>query len=99
MERVFEPVHSQWRGLGELPGSGLGLRSGFAHLDASQRFAPEVEPPREIPGCRCGEVLVGAIRPSECGLFGKACTPAAPAGPCMVSSEGSCAAHYRYADL
>lgn len=98
LESVFEPVASQWRGLGSLPASGLGLKSGFAHLDATRRFDVRVEPPKETPGCRCGQVLVGAIRPTDCGLFGRGCTPANPAGPCMVSAEGSCAAHFRYAD-
>ena len=61
-------------------------------------FEVELPPAREAPGCRCGEVLRGVIRPTDCKLFGKACTPENPVGPCMVSSEGSCAAYYQYGE-
>jgi hydrogenase expression/formation protein HypD len=96
MYRVFEPCDSEWRGLGSIPGSGLKLRSEFQELDAARRFEVTVPPPKEPRGCRCGEVLRGAIDPEQCRLFGNACTPEAPRGACMVSSEGSCAAHYHY---
>lgn len=96
MERVFAICDTPWRGLGTIPGSGLCLREEFREFNALHRFEiPEVDAPEE-PGCRCGEVLKGLIAPAECPLFGKACTPADPVGPCMVSSEGSCAARYRY---
>ena len=95
-DRVFEPTDARWRGLGELPRSGLRIREGFARLDAARRFDIPEEPAREQPGCRCGDVLRGRIAPTGCPLFGRACTPEHPVGPCMVSSEGSCAAYWRY---
>ena len=85
-----------WRGLGEIPGSGYRIREEFADFDAMRRFQPDVEEVREHKGCRCGDVLRGIMAPSECPLFRKVCTPENPVGPCMVSSEGSCAAYYRY---
>jgi hydrogenase expression/formation protein HypD len=94
MEQVFDPVDADWRGLGRIPGSGLALKAAFAHLDAAQRFELDLEPSREPDGCCCDQVLVGALAPPGCPLFATVCTPADPVGPCMVSSEGSCAAHY-----
>jgi len=96
MNQVFEPLDAPWRGLGVIPMSGLKLREEFAAFDAARRFDLSVPPPRENPACRCGEVLKGLCTPPECPLFATACTPARPVGPCMVSSEGSCAAWYRY---
>jgi hydrogenase expression/formation protein HypD len=96
MVRVFEVVDAGWRGLGVIPGSGLALREEFSEFDAARRFEVEVPPTKEPAGCRCGDVLRGAIEPSECGLFGKECTPRRPVGACMVSSEGACQAWYRY---
>ncbi len=96
MEEVFEPTEAEWRGLGSLPDSGLKLRGAYAALDARERFGLAVVAAPEPPGCRCGDVLRGRLRPAECGLFGGACTPARPVGPCMVSSEGACAAAYKY---
>lgn len=93
---VFEPCDAVWRGLGPIPGSGLKIRAKYAAHDALERFAPTVEPVRETRGCRCGDVLRGVIAPDACPLFGRACTPENPVGPCMVSSEGSCAAYWRY---
>lgn len=95
MARTFEPVDAEWRGLGALPGSGLGLREHLAHRDAG-RIPVELPPPREPAGCRCGDVLRGTIDPPACGLFGTTCTPERPVGACMVSSEGACAAWYRH---
>jgi hydrogenase expression/formation protein HypD len=93
---VFEPVDADWRGLGPIPRSGLGLRAAFADLDAG-RIEVNLPPPSpRPPACRCGEVLKGLMEPEDCPLFGRACTPERPAGPCMVSSEGSCQARYRY---
>jgi hydrogenase expression/formation protein HypD len=97
MDRVFEVGAADWRGLGLLPASGLTIRSEFSHLDAARIFEPEPGPLRENRGCRCGDVLRGTLLPPECPLFGKACTPARPVGPCMVSSEGACAAYYQFA--
>lgn len=96
IDEVFETCTATWRGLGEIPGSGYRVREEFAEFDAMRRFAPEVEVTVEHKGCRCGDVLRGVMAPSECPLFRTVCTPENPVGPCMVSSEGSCAAYYRY---
>ncbi len=96
IDEVFEPADADWRGLGRLPESGLAFRDGFREFDAAERFGlPTPEAP-EPAGCRCAEVLLGKLAPHECALFGAGCTPEMPVGPCMVSSEGSCAAQYRY---
>jgi len=99
IEQVFEPCDADWRGLGLIPASGLRLASAFADFDALTRFAVDPGEPREPVDCRCGEVLRGLVDPPECALFGRRCTPEDPIGACMVSSEGSCAAYYRYQDL
>ena len=96
IDEVFETCTATWRGLGDIPGSGYRLREQFADFDAVRRFQPEVEPTIEPKGCRCGDVLRAHMAPSECPLFRTVCTPENPVGPCMVSSEGSCAAYYRY---
>ena len=96
LEQVFEPCDADWRGLGVIPGSGLALRREFAEADAARRFPVDPGPSLEPPGCRCGEVLRGVTDPVECALFGARCTPEDPVGACMVSSEGACAARYRY---
>ncbi|MDA8123710.1 MAG: hydrogenase formation protein HypD [Deltaproteobacteria bacterium] len=96
MDEVFETGDAEWRGLGMIPESGLFFRREFADFDAANRFAiPPIEA-KDNPGCSCGSVLKGLMDPEDCPLFRKFCTPANPVGPCMVSSEGSCAAHYRY---
>ena len=96
LEEVFRPSNALWRGIGRIPQSGLILAPNYEDMNAFARFGlnlPEVAP---IPGCRCGKVLTGKMAPPECPLFGKTCTPALPVGPCMVSTEGSCAAYYKY---
>lgn len=98
IERAFEPCDSEWRGIGVIPGTGLALRPEFADFDARVRIPVTPPEPREITGCQCGDVLRGVVLPFECRLFGRGCTPEHPVGPCMVSSEGSCAAYYRYTD-
>jgi hydrogenase expression/formation protein HypD len=98
MADIFEPSDSDWRGIGVIPGTGLAIREKFGTFDALRRFDVTPPEPKEIPGCQCGEVLRGITLPFECRLFGKGCTPEHPIGPCMVSSEGSCAAYYRYTD-
>lgn len=94
---VFEETDTPWRGLGVIPGSGLALRPQFSEFDAASRFGVQVTDAEDDHGCRCGEVISGLIEPPECPLFAAQCTPASPAGPCMVSREGNCQAHYKYA--
>ena len=96
MERVFEPCSAEWRGIGEVPDSGLKLRKEYQHFDAELAFDIEPGPTYEPVGCICGDILRGVKTPADCQLFGKACTPEHPVGPCMVSSEGSCSAYYLY---
>jgi hydrogenase expression/formation protein HypD len=96
MDTVFEPCDALWRGMGRIPSSGLKIRPEFEEFDALREFGLTIGETPPLPGCRCGDVLRGRIRPDQCPLFKKACTPAAPVGPCMVSTEGSCAAYYKY---
>lgn len=96
IDEVFDTVDATWRGLGIIPGSGYAIRKEFEQFDAVKRFAPQVEPTQNPKGCRCGDVLRGIMAPDQCPLFRTVCTPENPVGPCMVSSEGSCAAYYRY---
>ncbi|MCK4601961.1 MAG: hydrogenase formation protein HypD [Phycisphaerae bacterium] len=96
LEDVFVLADVPWRALGVVPQSGLELREEFAAFDTAGRFdLPEV-PSYELPGCRCGDVLSGRCLPADCDLFADRCTPRRPVGPCMVSSEGACAAAYKY---
>ena len=96
MYSVFEPCDALWRGLGMIPGSGLKIRPEFGQFDALESYGIRIAEAPALPGCKCGSVLKGQIRPDQCPLFKKVCTPAAPVGPCMVSTEGSCAAYYKY---
>jgi hydrogenase expression/formation protein HypD len=111
IEEVFEREDTVWRGLGRIAASGMALRPAYADFDAVRRLDlawPPAEPapsPDQVGiegtgadehGCRCGDVIRGALEPHECPLFGRRCTPAHPVGPCMVSREGSCQAEYRY---
>jgi len=96
IEEVFEVADTPWRGLGTIPGSGLAIRDSLADFDAARRFGLEISDREDAHGCRCGDVIRGAIEPPDCPLFAKACTPRDPVGPCMVSREGSCRAHYKY---
>jgi len=98
MQQVFEPCPGNWRGLGEVPNSGLKLRPEYALFDAEVTFDIKLEPGIEPKGCICGEILRGVKTPADCHLFRKVCTPENPVGPCMVSSEGSCSAYYLYGD-
>jgi hydrogenase expression/formation protein HypD len=96
MDEVFEPGDAEWRGLGKIGQSGLFIRPTYSEFDARKRFPiPELDS-EEIPGCACGDILRGVKEPADCPLFRRLCTPANPVGPCMVSSEGTCAARYRY---
>ncbi len=94
IEQVFEPCPAEWRGIGEVPGSGLRLRKEYQSFDAELAFEIDPGPAYESVGCICGDILRGVKTPADCKLFGKACTPEYPVGPCMVSSEGSCSAYY-----
>lgn len=96
IDEVFEPCPAQWRGLGEIPDSGYRIRSQYEKFDAVKKLKPHVEETKEHKGCSCGDILRGIVAPNECPLFRKVCTPENPVGPCMVSSEGSCAAYFRY---
>ncbi|MEE4312511.1 MAG: hydrogenase formation protein HypD [candidate division KSB1 bacterium] len=96
MYRVFEPVDAVWRGLGMIQESGLKIHQDYEMHDAVRRFDLQIETVPEPAGCICGSVLSGIKTPSDCPLFAKRCTPDDPVGPCMVSTEGACAAHYKY---
>ncbi len=95
----FEPCDANWRGIGVIPGSGLKLRESMHHRDVSAVFSAEIPDTPEPKGCQCGLVLRGVKIPTDCRLFGKTCTPEHPVGACMVSTEGSCAAYYKYAGV
>jgi hydrogenase expression/formation protein HypD len=86
----------EWRGIGALAASALRLREKYARFDAEKRFAVETVPAQDNPACECGAILRGQKKPAECKLFGTVCTPETPTGPCMVSAEGACAAHWTY---
>ena len=96
MDRVFETCDADWRGIGLIPQSGLRLREQFLSFDAEKKFDLSIKETKEPAGCACGEILIGVKSPTECPLFGKTCTPTHPIGPCMVSTEGTCAAYYKY---
>ncbi len=96
INEFFTPVDSAWRGIGVIPQSGLTLKKEYAHRDAQIEFGLDVGEVPENPNCICGDVLTGRKIPTDCKLFARACTPAKPQGACMVSSEGSCAAFYKY---
>ncbi len=97
LNRCFEPDDAKWRGIGTIPLSGLRLKEGFRHRDIRSVYAFDFQEQEDhATACSCGEVLKGVKLPTDCKLFGKICTPDRPVGPCMVSSEGSCAAYYKY---
>ena len=96
LDEVYEPADVRWRGLGVIPESGLAVRKAYASFDAVRRFGLTPVEDREPKGCICGQVLTGQATPPECELFGTVCTPIQPIGPCMVSSEGTCQAWFKY---
>ncbi len=96
IKEVFEPVDRKWRGIGSIPASGLGLKEGFHRFNAIERFKLETVKVSESTVCIAGLVLQGLAKPTDCPAFGKACTPQTPLGAPMVSSEGTCAAYFRY---
>ncbi|MCR5302985.1 MAG: hydrogenase formation protein HypD [Lachnospiraceae bacterium] len=99
MEKYFALRSDIWRGLGLIPDSGFGIREEYSDMDAEKRFDIKIGEPKQDSGCHCGDVIKGAMEPSECPLFGKACVPEEPVGPCMVSPEGACAAAWKYRDV
>ncbi|MEW5733993.1 MAG: hydrogenase formation protein HypD [Thermodesulfobacteriota bacterium] len=96
MNEVFTPAPARWRGLGEIPGSGLALHPEYSAFDAASAFHLRPGPEPDPGPCRCADILTARATPPDCPLFATACTPAHPHGPCMVSSEGTCAAFFRY---
>ena len=96
LEKVFQEKNSHWRGLGEIKKSGLKIRNEYNQFDAEKEFKVKVSKAYVPKGCVCGEVLQGIKSPKDCKLFKQECTPRTPVGPCMVSSEGTCAAYYKY---
>jgi hydrogenase expression/formation protein HypD len=100
MNRVFTVRENfDWRGLGEIPNSGLKIREEYAQFDAETKFTIPNQKVADHKACKCGEILKGVLKPWECKVFGTACTPETPIGTCMVSSEGACAAYYKYGRL
>ena len=96
IREVFEVVPRSWRGIGLIPASGLGLRAAYADYDAERKFGVEHVGGKEDAACQSGLVLQGLLKPPDCPAFGTRCTPETPLGATMVSSEGACAAYYRY---
>jgi hydrogenase expression/formation protein HypD len=96
LKEVFEEVGSNWRGIGGIPMSGLDFNGDYSEFSAKNKFRIDISYSKEPEGCMCGEVLKGAVKPDKCGLFAGACTPENPIGACMLSSEGTCAAYYKY---
>lgn len=96
IDAVFQPVDARWRGLGVIPASGLAMHGHLARYDAMKVYALRPLDDREPAGCLCGQVIAGKVRPPACRLFGAVCTPINPIGPCMVSSEGTCSAYFKY---
>ena len=93
---TFEPCTDSWRGIGAIPESGLLLNKDFEAFDAEKVIPIKIEEKPEPKACLCGSILKGMNKPTDCKLFKKTCTPENPVGACMVSSEGTCAAYYKY---
>jgi hydrogenase expression/formation protein HypD len=96
LESVFQPVDTDWRAIGMIPKSGLGFKDNYSKYDANRNFRVKIPRVKEPRGCLCGSILLGLKSPIDCSLFGKKCVPQNPVGTCMVSSEGTCAAEYKY---
>lgn len=96
LAEVFEPCDAEWREIGTIPESGYRLSERYREFDARERLALDVPEPTAETGCICGEIMLGRKLPTDCPLFAGRCTPRDPVGPCMVSTEGSCAAFYKY---
>jgi hydrogenase expression/formation protein HypD len=96
LKEVFMKSDTDWRGLGRIPMSGLRFNDDYSSIDALKKFDVKETGITDLKGCKCGDVLKGKMKPSACPLFDNGCTPQNPYGPCMVSSEGSCSAYYKY---
>ncbi|MBN1787274.1 MAG: hydrogenase formation protein HypD [Sedimentisphaerales bacterium] len=96
IEEAFDITTGCWRGLGDIENSTLKLKEKFSEIDAEKQLYIKPMPEEDIPGCCCGQILCGLMDPPDCGLFSTSCTPDTPIGPCMVSSEGACAAWFKY---
>ncbi len=96
LDEVFESTDAVWRGLGKIPKSGLALKGQYRKFDAMLHLPVETASAKDDPRCLCAAILTGSKTPDKCRLFGQECTPEEPVGPCMVSSEGTCAAYYKY---
>ncbi len=96
LKEIFEPQDCLWRGLGEIPKSGLKIKEEYAEYDATKKFGIEIKDVKQSSLCRCEDIICGKATPKDCPAFGTLCTPTDPEGPCMVSSEGACAAAYKY---
>jgi len=96
MQQIFDTCDASWRGIGIIPNSGMKLKQQFHNFEAVIKFDINLPQNPEPKGCSCGEILMGIKTPEQCSLYKKVCTPVNPVGPCMVSSEGSCAAFYNY---
>lgn len=100
IDEFFQKDDDYWRGLGLIASSGYKLKDKYSDFDIEKAFPISVYGENGTKnGCQCGEVLKGKIRPEDCALFAKACTPESPIGPCMVSGEGSCAARFKYGNF
>ena len=98
VEEMMEPCDSEWRGLGVIKGSGMRLQEEWSAFDARKKYKIPPIQGKANPACRCGDVLQGKCKPSDCKVFGKVCTPQHPVGACMVSGEGACSAYYMYGE-
>jgi hypothetical protein len=99
INEIFQAEDSLWRGIGIIPESGLAIKEEFRDFDAEKKIPVQVEKSREPKGCLCGLVIQGKKSPVDCPYFAKQCTPRSPIGPCMVSSEGSCQAFFKYGQV
>ena len=97
--KYFRQADDLWRGIGLVEKSGLKIRDEYSKYDAIKKFKITLSNDEDVTACRCGEIIKGRQEPTECPLFGNSCTPENPVGPCMVSSEGACAASYKYGSL
>ncbi|MBF0224880.1 MAG: hydrogenase formation protein HypD [Desulfobacterales bacterium] len=100
LNQVFKKDIAAWRGIGDLPDTGFELKSNFDHINAKKRFQIKEDNVEDVmPGCSCPQIMLGHLKPSSCPLFSISCTPITPKGPCMVSQEGTCRAHYVFKEI